>query len=293
MNVYNVGDRVNIKEPFFHISQGTGDTAEVQIIKEGHFTVAFIENVVGPDGIHATLPFIVDPDVVFGFDTSMTDPKGFFGPNAPDAEGIATLSQVTTSRTPCSFAAAKVVIPPGGTVTLTSVYGHADTLEKFVGSYSPMIRQAGYITKKRAASSKLVEEITDKVKTSTSSALLNAYVKQNYLDNSLRGGIPLILGDPAKPKVLHTFNRVHGDIERDYNWFNVRLREELFMSFLSYLHFILNLINTSSILLYCVISSYLYYTSLPCHILSHCTSSYLISTLPHIAGTNIFLSRTG
>lgn len=221
MNVYNVGDRVNIKEPFFHISQGTGDTAEVQIIKEGHFTVAFIENVIGPDGMHDTLPFIVDPDVVFGFDTSMTDPKGFFGPNAPDAEGIAVLSQVTTSRTPCSFAAAKVVIPPGGTITLTSVYGHADTLEKFTGSYSPLIRQAGYITKKRAASSKLVDEITDKVKTSTSSALLNAYIKQDYLDNSLRGGVPLILGDAENPKVLHTFNRVHGDIERDYNWFNV------------------------------------------------------------------------
>ena len=218
MNVYNVGDRVNIKEPFFHISQGTGDTAEIQIIKEGHFTVAFIEDI---KGVHETLPFIVDPDVVFGFDTSMTDPKGFFGPNAPDALGISNLAQVTTSRTPCAFAAAKLVIPPGGSVTLTSVYGHADTLEQFVGIYSPMIRQAGYITKKRAASSKLVDEITKKVKTSTSSSLLNAYIKQDYLDNSLRGGVPLILGDPLNPKILHTFNRVHGDIERDYNWFNV------------------------------------------------------------------------
>ena len=218
MNVYNVGDRINIKEPFFHISQGTGDTAEIQIIKEGHFTVAFVEDI---KGTHDTLPFIVDPDIVFGFDTSMTDPKGFFGKNAPDAEGISNLAQVTTSRTPCAFAAAKLVIPPGGSVTVTSVYGHADTLEKFVGVYSPMIRQSGYITRKRAASSKLVDEITKKVKTSTSSALLNAYIKQDYLDNSLRGGVPLILGDPENPKVLHTFNRVHGDIERDYNWFNV------------------------------------------------------------------------
>lgn len=34
MNVYNAKGR-NIREPFFHISQGTGDTAEIQIIKEG------------------------------------------------------------------------------------------------------------------------------------------------------------------------------------------------------------------------------------------------------------------
>jgi hypothetical protein len=43
----------------------------------------------------------------------------------------------------------------------------------------------------------------------------------DYLDNCLRGGVPVVLGDPEHPKILHTFNRVHGDIERDYNWFNL------------------------------------------------------------------------
>lgn len=51
-----------------------------------------------------------------------------------------------------------------------------------------------------------------------------------FLDNSLRGGIPTILGnvhndktydeDPGI-KVYHSFSRIHGDLERDYNAFQI------------------------------------------------------------------------
>ena len=44
--------------------------------------------------------------------------------------------------------------------------------------------------------------MTAKVKTSTSSSLFNAYVEQSYLDNSLRGGLPVIFGDDNS-KVTH------------------------------------------------------------------------------------------
>lgn len=51
------------------------------------------------------------------------------------------------------------------------------------------------------------------------------------MDNSLRGGIPVILGevdddarsanadDDRRLKVYHLFSRIHGDLERDYNDF--------------------------------------------------------------------------
>jgi hypothetical protein len=67
--------------------------------------------------------------------------------------------------------------------------------------------------------------------------LFNAYIKQNFLDNVLRGGLPLQLGaDPSqeldtyavqntdsihRPKIYHVFSRIHGDLERDYNNFNI------------------------------------------------------------------------
>ena len=78
MNVYNM-DQGDLSHPFFHISQGTADTATVQIIKDGHFAIAFIETVdEKSDGLFDPLPFIVDPSVVFGTDTTLTDPSGFF-----------------------------------------------------------------------------------------------------------------------------------------------------------------------------------------------------------------------
>ena len=140
-------------------------------------------------------------------------------PEMPDAEAIALLPQGTTSRTPCSFAAAKLTIAPGASVTVTSVYGHAENLETFVGKYSPKIRSKGYVTKKRATASALVNSITDKVASTTGSSLFDGYVKQDFLDNTLRGGMPISVGDPKDGKIYHVYSRIHGDLERDYNNF--------------------------------------------------------------------------
>jgi len=41
------------------------------------------------------------------------------------------------------------------------------------------------------------------------------------LDNVLRGGLPITLGSSSKPKIYHVYSRIHGDIERDYNNFQI------------------------------------------------------------------------
>ena len=46
------------------------------------------------------------------------------------------------------------------------------------GKYSPKVRAVGYVEKARSRSRQLVDEMTAKVKTSTSSSLFNAYVEQ-------------------------------------------------------------------------------------------------------------------
>ena len=55
--------------------------------------------------------------------------------------------------------------------------------------------------------------------------LFDKYVSQDFLDSSLRGGLPLILGegdsDNNSWKVYHTYSRIHGDIERDYNNYDI------------------------------------------------------------------------
>jgi hypothetical protein len=52
--------------------------------------------------------------------------------------------------------------------------------------------------------------------------VFDSYVKQQFLDNFLRGGYPMMLGDEsAGLKPFHTFSRIHGDLERDYNYFQI------------------------------------------------------------------------
>lgn len=216
MNVYNLGSG-EIKQPFFHISQGTADTAAVTIVKDGYFAVAYEEG----EDVGLPLSFIVDPSVVFDVDTSLVNPSGFFSASAPSLNDLLTQPQGTTSRTPCSFAGITRTIPAGASISIISVYGHASDLDNYLNVISPKILKGSFAAKKRQEAYKVADKITSQVETVTGSALLNKYIKQNYLDNCLRGGVPVILGDPAEPKIYHIFSRIHGDLERDYNYFQV------------------------------------------------------------------------
>ena len=76
----------------------------------------------------------------------------------------------------------------------------------------------------------MMSEMTMGVDTNTTNPLFDSTVRQMFLDNSLRGGMPTILGnvdggatydeDPGV-KVYHSFSRIHGDLERDYNAFSI------------------------------------------------------------------------
>jgi hypothetical protein len=254
MKVYNVPDKGPITEPFFHATQSTADTAMVTEVKDGNFMVAFLEESEQEESSHKSkaslrvegsteedamvplshksndddghrlskrLGVIVDPSVVFDTDTSLFEPRAFFSRDAPNMKSFLEQPQGTVARTPCAFAGAKLTIPGGKSATITSVYGYAGSLDDFVNKVSPQVREAGYISEKRAAAKKLVEGITETVVSNTASHIFDDYVKQDYLDNVLRGGLPLALGDPENPKVYHVFSRIHGDIERDYNNFQI------------------------------------------------------------------------
>mmetsp|Transcript_28438 Transcript_28438/g.28753 ORF Transcript_28438/g.28753 Transcript_28438/m.28753 type:complete len:1169 (+) Transcript_28438:76-3582(+) len=215
MNVYNAGDKT-ITQPFFHISQGTADTAQVQIIKDGHFSLAFEET---DSGSPTLLPFVVDPSVVFGVDTTMTDPSEFY--NAASLEDVLTGPQGTTSRTPCSFAGLSKTLAAGASVTIISIYGHAPSLDSYLNVVTPVLLQEKFVEKKRKEATDLAKEVTSRVESETSSPIFDSYIKQSFLDNALRGGLPVVLGDVEKPKIYHIFSRIHGDLERDYNQFQL------------------------------------------------------------------------
>ncbi|KAK1737494.1 hypothetical protein QTG54_011780 [Skeletonema marinoi] len=96
-----------------------------------------------------------------------------------------------------------------------------------------IVTKKNFITGKFQRARDMMNELTSKVETHTASKLFDGTIKQNYLDNSLRGGMPVILGElddearssnadeDSRLKVYHVFSRIHGDLERDYNDFNI------------------------------------------------------------------------
>ncbi|CAE8652576.1 unnamed protein product [Polarella glacialis] len=220
-NVFNM-DASDQCCPFFHVSTDTADVAQVKVVHEGHFVVAFVE---GQE--EQLLPFVVDPAVVFGPETTLRCPRGFPPGTSPEALARSG-KQCRCARTPCALAATSLSLAPGESVSLISVYGHSSDLAELTEKILPRVCARGYISQKREEAASLPATITKKVETDTASAVFNEYIKMNFWDNSLRGGLPCILGDQGNgvedhPKVYHCFSRIHGDIERDYNDFQLDL----------------------------------------------------------------------
>ena len=196
--------------PFYRFQASAGDSAEVSEIQAGHFYLAF-------EGSGQSLLPFVDPVVVFDQNTSLSTPDGFV---AQPLAGLSQRKQITTGRTPCGFFGATVVLQPGESTTLYSIIGHAGNVEQ-VHRERARLAQPEYVRQKMQESSQIVDQLTDVVSTHTSSPRLDAYTRQTFLDNVLRGGWPLLLGSEQKSSVYHVYSRKHGDLERDYNYFTV------------------------------------------------------------------------
>ncbi|CAE6959065.1 unnamed protein product [Symbiodinium sp. CCMP2592] len=218
-NVYNTEDG-DMRRPFFHISSDPADIAQVKEVENGHFVVAFV------DGEYKLLPFVVDPVVVFEHDTSFRCPHGFTPSTSPEA--LASGEQCKCARTPCALAAASEWLAPGQKVTINSIYGHASNITQAVEKFIPKVCTPGFVCKKMEEARSIPGTLTKKVATETASPIFNQYINFNFWDNLLRGGLPHILGDLGNgardhPKVYHCFSRIHGDMERDYNNFQLDL----------------------------------------------------------------------
>jgi hypothetical protein len=196
--------------PFYRLQASAGDTAEVTEIEAGHFYLAF-------DGSGRRLSPFVDPVVVFGQNTALSAPDGFVEQSLVD---LRQQRQITTGRTPCGFFGAEAMLEPGEALTLYAIIGHAGNVERIRREVGRLATPS-YVQQKRREANQLVDRLTDVVATHTSSPRFDAYVRQTFLDNVLRGGWPLLLGDEEAPTVYHVYSRKHGDLERDYNYFNV------------------------------------------------------------------------
>jgi hypothetical protein len=207
MEVFNLEGRI----PFYRLRASAGDSAEVRAIQAGHFALSFVIR----DDQAQLLPALVDPTVVFGQNTA------FYAADTFERHALNELMQqrqITCGRTPCAFFGARVPLVPAEAVTLNTILGHASSLKRLQQEHQHLLSEA-YVCDKRSEANELVIRLTDNIATETSSPLFDGYCRQTFLDNVLRGGWPILLGDDVRPIVYHIYSRKHGDPERDYNAF--------------------------------------------------------------------------
>lgn len=195
------------KVPFFRTRASLADSAAVQEIKGGNFSFACLE-----DG--TLLTPVVDSEAVFAYDCSLETAVRFV---QDGLAGVYGWKQVTSNLLPCSFYGAQATLKPGETLTLYEVVGQVgsrDCLKRFLEEK----RDGSYFEEKQEEAEGLIDELVDGIATKTASESFDVYCRYTYMDNLLRGGYPIPLGNN---KLYYVYSRKHGDLERDYNYFSM------------------------------------------------------------------------
>ncbi len=193
--------------PFYTQRASSDDSAEVKNIEGGYYYVT-IKN-------GKTVPPVYDPDVVFGYESSLIQPANFIQNNIED---LVEKDQYFVNKIPCGFTPFKETLEAGEKLHFTTYVGFSGSVE-LLNQKVEDFSQLGYGERKQTEAKKLTEELTADVESHTAKDVFDEYMKQCYLDNFLRGGYPLLFGNKEK-KIVHLFSRKHGDPERDYNFFS-------------------------------------------------------------------------
>ena len=192
--------------PYYRVRVSTADSAIVTQVLGGNFYIC-------EDAAGERLPVIVDPDVIFEHDTAMHRAFGF---DKKSLEELFNTKQVKQNKLPCAFFGKSMTLKPGESFTIYGVIGQVAKKE-ILESFAKRCAAPGYFEKKYEEAINLTKDLCKVIRTKSADPVFDAYCEQTYLDNLLRGGFPVELGN----KIFYVYSRKHGDIERDYNFFRM------------------------------------------------------------------------
>ena len=198
---------LNNNAPFVKFKTSTGDNSVVELAHNGNGFVS-----IDKDG--KRLENIVELYKVFEDDSALIKPNGWL------IKGINLLNedQQLENHLPCAFSVSGFDLQTGESYEFSSLYGSFNDVDEFNAA-------AGQFSV--SSSKEMIKETEELVKSylpkglKTSNPLFDEYISQSLLDNNLRGGFPIILDDKKEGQPYYIFSRKHGDMERDYNAFNI------------------------------------------------------------------------
>ena len=197
---------IETKLPYYRVRASIVDSIDVQEITRGNFAFAFSD-----DG--DLLDVYADPESIFDYDLSFIEPVSFIDGS------FKSKRQNLSNNVPCAFFVQEKVLEPGQTMTFYEVYGNSNGKERLAG-LARKIKSEGaqkYFARKWDEGARMADDINAVISTKTGDPTFDAYCEMTYLDNCLRGGFPVMLGN----KVFYMYSRKHGDMERDYNYFTI------------------------------------------------------------------------
>lgn len=197
--------------PFYASKVMAHDEAEVVKVVQGNFYVSWQ---VKAGKLEQIEPF-VDPDLIFGANNDLVTPRLFIEDDKINRE-----AQIWENRLPCALTPFNAELKAGESVRLVSLAGFSPN-EEMLADFLPGFKSLDDVKTVSNESKELIDDVLLPAFTVSSEPLLDAYTKQNYLDNVLRGGIPEMLPSKSGPVPLHIYSRRHGDLERDYNYFEL------------------------------------------------------------------------
>ncbi|MEW5895008.1 MAG: hypothetical protein AB1650_04550 [Candidatus Omnitrophota bacterium] len=199
---------VDKNTPYYHLNVEVNDTSQVKHIKEGNFYFSFEER------RRKLFPVIVQPECVFGQSSDFMFPAEFFGKKS---FRIPTVHQ-TDNRTPSAMTFAKFVLAPQASTGFVTVAGHAHSLEN-LNDIVEKVTAKNFIRDKANQNRDIIAGIKNYAVTKSANPVFDQYAAQTFLDNVMRGGLPVSLKTEEGVQAVNVFSRKHGDPERDYNYF--------------------------------------------------------------------------
>lgn len=206
MNVENLQNNV----PFYKLLVDPSDRPEVVHIKEGNFYLGFHFQA----GQARIIKPIVDPESVFGQATDFSYPAEFIA----SRNFAYPREQLLKSKTPSSLLCLNFNLKPGESKTFYAVSGNARDVQTLNSSLKK-ITAPGYLGEKQKENNLLIAKLQQDIHTQSGCRQLDLYAKQTYIDNIMRGGYPLVFESKT---VFYLYSRKHGDLERDYNKFQLQ-----------------------------------------------------------------------
>ncbi len=202
--------RIKEKTPYFHLNVEVADTPQVKHIKEGNFYFSFEE------GSAKLFDIIVENACVFGNSQDFRVPEAFI----QNAKFSVPSIQQTSNRTPCAMSFASFKLGAKQSKSFVSMAGFAYNQEQ-LQKFSAKALEPGFADKKARENKEAVDSVKNFAFTKSSSKEFDMYCGQTFLDNVLRGGLPVSLQTEEGKVALNVYSRKHGDLERDYNFFTL------------------------------------------------------------------------